>query len=125
MPARSSTSAGATYLERDARIRELRALARRLAQRLPEIRRVILYGSTVTGIPTPRSDADLLVHVASSRYQNPADRVPEVMKAMRPVGFPLDVRVYTTEELDDPAIANSSIVRTALRDGIDLLQPVK
>ena len=75
----------------------------------------------VAGIPTPRSDADILVQVATSGYANPRDRVADIMRALRPIAFPIDIFVYTTDELSDPAIAGSGMVTAALRDGIDLL----
>ena len=50
------------------------------AARLPALRRVILFGSLVAGIPTPRSDADLLVVLSESDHREPRDRVPEVLR---------------------------------------------
>src|SRR5438128_2636989 len=99
MPTPFLNSAGATYLDRDARIRELRAMVDRAAERIPEIRRVILFGSMVAGIPTPRSDADILVQVATRRHVNPRNRAADIMRALRPIAFPIDIFVYTTDEL--------------------------
>ena len=119
MRRRSSNSAGATYLDRDARIADLRAMARRAADRIPQIRRVILFGSLVSGIPTPRSDADVLVEVDGSAYADPRDRAADMIQAMSPLPCPVDLFVYTTPELRD--LAQTPLVATALRDGTDLL----
>jgi len=117
MRTRSSNSAGATYLDRDARLADLRVMARRAAERVPAIRRVILFGSMVRGIPTPRSDADILIEVDRSAHTNPRDRNPEMIRAMSPLVCPVDLLVHTTGELTEP----SPVAATALRDGIDLL----
>ena len=74
MPKRSSLSAGATYLDKEERIEQLRQAAVRAQKRAPEIKRVILFGSIVTGIPSPRSDADLLIVVEASPHRHSRDR---------------------------------------------------
>jgi predicted nucleotidyltransferase len=122
MQRRSSSFAGAIYLDREERLAELTEMAKRAADRLSSIRRVILFGSMVTGIPTPRSDADILVVVESISARNPADRVPEVLEAMRPLPCPIDLFVYTTDEIESLAREDgSAVVRLALEHGRDLL----
>jgi predicted nucleotidyltransferase len=54
----------------------------------------------VAGVPTPRSDADLLVILSESNHPEPRDRVPEVLRALRPLPCPVDLFVLTSEELD-------------------------
>lgn len=51
MPKGSSLSAGATYLDKEGRIEQLRQAAVRARKRAPEIERVILFGSLATGNP--------------------------------------------------------------------------
>jgi len=97
-------------------------MAQRAAARIPAIRRVILFGSMVTGTPTPRSDADVLIEVDGSAHDHPRDRNPEMIRAMWPLVCPLDLFVYTTDELRQLTDARSPVVGTALRDGVDLLQ---
>jgi predicted nucleotidyltransferase len=118
---RSSSSAGATYLDRERRIEDLRAGARRAAARVPGLQRVILFGSLTHGIATPRSDADLLVIVAESEHRAPRDRVPEVLRALTPLPCPIDLVVLTAEELDRHAREGHPLVREALAHGRDLL----
>lgn len=122
MQQRSSNSAGATYLDRESRSRAIEAMAVRAADLIPEIRRVILFGSMETGIPTPRSDADLLVEVTRSTTDDPRDRAAAVMQAMQPLACPVDVFVYTSRELEQLAEAGSPLIRTALENGRDLLR---
>jgi len=121
MPRKSSSSAGAVYLDRDRRIEELRAAARRAVAIVPRLRRVILFGSLVEGIPTPRSDADLLVILAESEYREPRDRVPTMMRALMPLPCPIDLIVLTDEELERHRSEGNPLVREALDHGRDLL----
>jgi predicted nucleotidyltransferase len=121
MPRRSSSSAGAVYLDREGRIEELRVAASRAATRLPALRRVILFGSLVAGIPTPRSDADLLVVLSESEHRQPRDRVPEVLRALTPLPCPVDLFVLTSEEFDRYSREGQPLVREARKHGRDLL----
>lgn len=110
MQKRSSASAGAIYLDRDARMRDIEAMACRAAKRLPQIRRrIILFGSMMNGIPTPRSDADLLVESTT-----PIDRT-EVLEAMQPLACGVDLFVHVA------GAEEALVVRTARRTGRDLL----
>jgi len=90
---------------------------------MPGTQRVILFGSLVAGIATPRSDADLLVVVATSVHREPRDRVPEVLRALRPLPCPVDVFVLTVQELERYASEDNPLVREALGHGRDLLPP--
>lgn len=121
MPRRSSSSAGATYLDRPARIDALREAARRAAARLPDVRRILLFGSLASGVPTPRSDADLLVILESSPLARPRDRLPEVLRALAPLPCPVDLFVLTEAEVDGARAAGDPLVGLALARGIDLL----
>jgi predicted nucleotidyltransferase len=82
---------------------------------------VLLFGSLATGTPTPRSDADLLVVVATSDRDQPRDRVPEVLRAFAPLPCPLDLFVLTAQEVERAREGNEPLVRLALTEGIDLL----
>lgn len=120
MLGRSSRSAGATYLDRARRIQDLKAAAVRAASRMPSIRRVYLFGSLIHGIPTTRSDADLLVEVTDRSHRNPRDRIPEVLAAMSPLPCPIDLFVATSSEIESAGHA-SPVVRLATTEGVDLL----
>jgi uncharacterized protein len=121
MARRSSSSAGAVYLDRDRRIEELCVAARRAAARLPALQRVILFGSLVAGIPTPRSDADLLVVLSESSHRDPRDRVSEVRRALMPLPCPVDLFVLTSEEIERYSREGHPLVREAQQRGRDLL----
>jgi predicted nucleotidyltransferase len=118
----SRSSAGAIYLDREARVDELRQAAGRAKERVPAVRRVILFGSLVSGIATPRSDADILIVLDHSPHERPGDRIPEMLRALSPLPCPIDLFVLTRTELDQCRLERSPTVRIALADGIDLLQ---
>jgi predicted nucleotidyltransferase len=117
----SSSSAGATYLDRRRRVDDLRQAARRAQARLPSIRRIILFGSLAAGTPTPHSDADLLVVVASSEHRQMRDRLPGMLQALSPLPCMVDLFVLTSQELEAARGDNAPLVREALAKGIDLL----
>ncbi len=121
MPSRSSNSAGATYLDREGRIENVRDAARRAAARLPSIRRVLLFGSLRTGDATVGSDADILVVMEPGEHANPRDRIPEVLRAMSPLPCPVDLFVVTPDELQRALDENAPLARTAVTTGLDLL----
>jgi len=122
MQKKSQSSAGAIYLDRDERVRELGQAAKRAQERMAAIRSVVLFGSLVNGAPTPSSDADILVVVSSSPHEHPRDRVPEILRAFSPIPCPMDIFVVTQEELERYRTEGSPLVRAALTSGKDLLQ---
>ncbi len=117
----SRTSAGATYLNKDARIDGLKAAAHRARERMPSIQRVVLFGSLVSGIPTPRSDADLLVIVGSTEHASRRDRVPEVLRALSPLPCPVDVHVMTGDEFERSYREENPFTREVVAHAMDLL----
>jgi predicted nucleotidyltransferase len=121
MQRRSSSSAGAIYLDSAARIDELRQAADLARKRVPAIRQVILFGSLASGNATPRSDADILIIVENSPHERPRDRVPEMLRALSPLPCPIDLFVLTCDEMDRYRSEGSPLVRVALTSGIALL----
>lgn len=75
--------------------RRVEELAADLRRRHPRVRRIIWFGSWVTGIPTPGSDVDLCLILSDSPLPR-RERPPRYL----PVGFPvgLDMVVYTEAE---------------------------
>lgn len=90
---------------------------------MPAIRRMVLFGSLVSGTPTPRSDADILVVVETSDRLDPRHRLPEVLAAMAPLPCSVDLFVLTEEEVLASGRAGAPLVREALASGVDLLPP--
>ncbi len=122
MRATSNLSAGATYLDREERIAALREAAIRAVRRRPEIRRIVLFGSLSKGMATPRSDADLLVVIATADAPLARDRVPGVLEALSPLPCPVDLFVVTEEELERGRRGGSPLLREAMAHGIELIR---
>lgn len=115
------STAGAVFLNKQERLEQLRAAARRAAVRVPSVRRVVLFGSMAVGVPTPRSDADLLAIVAASEFEDPRERIPPVLSALSPLPCPIDLIVLTEDEVARRVAAADPLLREALSNGIDLL----
>lgn len=60
--------------------------------------KIILFGSYARGNPTIDSDIDLLVVKDSSCRRDERDR--EIRKSLKDIKFPLDIFVYTPEEVE-------------------------
>ncbi len=63
-----------------------------------EPEKIILFGSYATGIPDKNSDLDLLIIKDSEipRYK----RGREIRKHLRGIGVPMEIIVYTNEEIE-------------------------
>ncbi len=87
-----------------------------LRRQHPEIVRAIWFGSWVNGIPTPRSDIDLCLILASSN-KIPRDRIPDYL----PVGFPvgIDLIVYSLNEFEQLRDTSPGLYR-AITSGIEV-----
>jgi len=106
---------GVRYRGDAARLERLRS---ELAEILPRLiddqtERVVLFGSAASGRVGASSDLDLLVVRRDAR--RPAERVDALYRRVQP-RIAIDLLVYTPEELA-AATAESSFLRTALRDG--------
>ncbi len=78
----------------------VRSYADGLRARRPSVRRVLWYGSWVSGIPTATSDVDLVI-VVEHDARRPRDRLPDFLPDRFPVG--VDLVVLTERELGDLA----------------------
>lgn len=72
--------------------------ARELAVVHPEVRRVVWYGSFVSGVPTPRSDADLCVVVADGTAAGPRHLRGTSYLPRTATRVPFDLTVFTEGE---------------------------
>jgi len=100
--------------------------ARQLEDVLPEIVRrlrqalvpmtIYLYGSCAYGTVGPDSDVDLLVVVPESELTF-FQRGAAAYRALRRIGVPVDVQVYTREEFESRASLPVSFERTVHTKG--------
>jgi len=101
-------------------------MEQRIEQVLPEMVRrirkaldpvaIYIYGSCVYGNMSPNSDVDLLVVVASSS-KSFFERGTIAYRALRHIGVPVDVQVYTQDEFETRAKLPVSFERTVHTKG--------
>lgn len=77
--------------------------------------RIILFGSHATGGPQKESDIDLLIVKESD--QRPIDRQVEVERLLSDRQVPLDLLVYTPQELRDLYAAGSPFIEEVVESG--------
>lgn len=102
------------FLDRENVLRALERYSCALGAERPEIRRIILFGSYVSGTPLPSSDIDLLM-VLSSSGDKFLDRVTRYAPDEFPVG--VDVFAYTEEELAIMLEEGNQFARRAVETG--------
>ena len=92
----------------------LREAVRRLKSRCPDIEAVYLFGSFAAGVPTPRSDADVLVVAGKSRWE---DLYPDFLS----VPVPVDLHLVKPDVFRKLAASGKGVAGTAVRTGLRLL----
>ena len=116
MPNDSSTSLAVKWNNRAAVERAVGRWARSVSERRPEVRRIIWFGSRVSGTPAPGSDVDLCILLAGSDKPF-RERIGDYL----PFGFPvgLDLFPYTLAEFERLRAERPSWYR-AIAAGVDL-----
>ena len=112
---RSYGSVKVYWLDLEALIEALRAIAARLASFHPEIARVVLFGSVADCTATPPSDADLLLVVRGAK-EPWHQRLAPYQAHFADLAFPVDLFVYAPEEVNRLPLA-----RRAAEEGLDLV----
>lgn len=77
--------------------------------------KIVLFGSRARGEGRPGSDIDLLVIADSDepRHQRPR----RLYGALRDIMLPMDIVVYTPEEIEEWSQVRQAFVTTAVREG--------
>ena len=77
--------------------------------------KIILFGSYAYGNPNSESDLDLLIIQQSDlpSYK----RTRPIKKCLRGIGIPIDILVYTPEEVEQWKNASMAFVTHAIKDG--------
>jgi predicted nucleotidyltransferase len=96
------------------------ALENLIAQVQPQ--KIILFGSYAYGDPTPDSDVDLLIVMETT--DPPTERFMRVARLLRPRLFPVDILVYTPEEIEDALKRNNFFIREICTRGITLYERI-
>jgi hypothetical protein len=84
-------------IDREQITEAVKTFAGQLREQHSQIQRIIWFGSWVSGLPSPGSDVDICLILASSD-KSPRDRISDYL----PLGFPvgIDLFAYTQEEFD-------------------------
>ncbi len=96
---------------------QMAEIANQVRNEKPEVQEIILFGSYAAGQPSYFSDLDLLV-VLSKDDRPPIDRTPEFLFLFRDSPLPVDVFVFTREEIEKRTTAKDPFILRALREGI-------
>jgi predicted nucleotidyltransferase len=119
MPNGFSPTAPVTFLDARAVVGRLRAVAQALCARDPNVVAVVLFGSLAHGIPTPASDADLLV-VLRSDARRVLDRIPDWTRPFETPGLAIQMLPWTLDELRRRLAAGQRFAREVIETGIVL-----
>jgi DNA polymerase sigma len=109
-----TTFAVSRFLNREPVIDELRAAVRRLKKRRPDIQAVYLFGSYASGIPGPKSDADLIILTEKNSMD-------DIQAAFLEVSVPVDLYLLKPAAFRQKAASGKGIAAVADRSGIKLL----
>lgn len=94
---------------------KLAEIVRRLREAFSPVA-IYFFGSYAYGTPQSHSDIDLLVVVEDSPL-DPYERDARAYRALRGLGAPKDVQVYTREEFETRAALPVSFERTVKQKG--------
>jgi len=114
-----SNSVTITYLDYEQVMNQLQQAAAQLKQSNEQVVRVMLFGSLVQGNYGPRSDADVLIVLASDE-RRVMDRVPEYLAAFSNVSIGVDVFPLTEEEIQIAIKGENMFVKRILQEGVEL-----
>lgn len=110
-------SSGPAYRDFERIVRRVRVLAARVCAERPEVEEVILFGSYSGGRPGYFSDLDLVVIVRDDS-RRPHERVPEYLLLFQDAPLPVDLFVFTRDEVAARESAADPFMREILRRGI-------
>jgi len=102
--------ASSRFLNRDQVMRQLQATVEELRSHRRDVERIYLFGSFASGVPTPRSDLDLIIVSEASSE----DFLPYFLS----LPIPVDIHVLKPQAFKNTA---RGIVREAVEKGIPLL----
>lgn len=80
--------------------------------------RIILFGSAARGQMTPDSDIDLIV--VKSDVEHRGRMADRIYRNLWGIGVPVDIIVYTSEDIDRFRDKIGTIVKPALREGREI-----
>jgi predicted nucleotidyltransferase len=121
MPKPFITFARTRYIAKEKVIKILRKIAEEVASAHPEVVDIILFGSLARGDCSPRSDADILIILSSTKHKRMMDRIPKFLEYFRKSLVPVDIIPYTKSELKHQLINKNKFLQGVIIEGISLL----
>ena len=120
MPNKSLISVRKRFKRRDDVILALKEAVRKNIKKFPEVKRVLLFGSSAREDWGLRSDADILIVLKASEHKRFFDRIPRYLDLFLKVPLPIDIFPYTEDELKRMKKQGNSLILRALKEGIVL-----
>jgi DNA polymerase sigma len=102
------------FLNPEPVINELKTAVRKLKRRHPDIQAVYLFGSYASGIPGPKSDADLIIVTEEGSIE-------DIQTTLLQVSVPVDLYLLKPAVFQQKAASGTGIAAVAVRSGIKLL----
>jgi predicted nucleotidyltransferase len=120
MPSKSLISVRKRSRTRDDVISALKEAVRKNIKKFPEVKRVLLFGSSARKDWGLRSDADILIILKTSEHKRFFDRIPRYFDLFLKVPLPIDIFPYTEDELKRMKKQGNPLILRALKEAIVL-----
>ena len=114
MPSAFTDFAASRFLNRERILREVDAVVEVLKSDRPDVKEIYLFGSFAQGVPTPKSDVDLLIIAEGSDAEG-------FLAYFLFVSIPVDIYVMTPESFRKKKETGKGIVGAAVHKGLRLL----
>ena len=105
------------FLDRGKILRELKELSLTLKKERQDVISIILFGSLAKGNYTGGSDADIIIIVKHSQ-KDLVERIFEFRKYFLNCSIPVDVLVYTEEEIKK--MQHEGFINSVMKEGVNL-----
>jgi len=105
------------FLDRGKILRELKELSLTLKKERQDVISIILFGSLAKGNYTGGSDADIIIIVKHSK-KDLVERIFEFRKYFLNCSIPVDVLVYTEEEVKK--MQHEGFIDSVMKEGVNL-----
>ncbi|WP_376792476.1 nucleotidyltransferase domain-containing protein [Thermoflexus sp.] len=112
--------ASSRLIDREAVLEALPRCAKQLRDRCSEVVAVYLFGSFATGRATPRSDADLVVEIASEDPKLREKVRDQALESSPDAPVPVEIFVQSTRQLEEGKRSGRGVAGAVAREGIHL-----
>jgi predicted nucleotidyltransferase len=120
MPRKSLISVRKRSRTRDDVISALKEAVKKNVRKFPEVKRVLLFGSSARKDWGLRSDADILIVLKASEHRRFFDRIPRYFDLFPKVPLDIDIFPYTEEELKRMKEQGNPLILRALKEAMVL-----